>query len=168
MSSQSFLYYTCDIGVFMGRCFGINNRLSLSMYCSPAIYAQQTFLSLKPFIVLFWEFSLSVNANILVSASQKCRCQSYLLYLYLAYIWNSMVQYGFEVPYFLYQYFVMVCINSWIFNISFTILLIFTVQYPFNIEFESHFVKIHHAKLSKFLRIFSILSFRSFKSLIGT
>ena len=134
MSSHSFLYYTCDIGVFVGRCFGINNRLSLLMYCSPAIYAQQTFLSLKPFIVLFWEFSLSVNANILVSASQKCRCQSYLLYLYLAYIWNSMVQYGFEVPYFLYQYFVMVCINSWIFNISFTILLIFTDQYPFNKE----------------------------------
>ena len=83
-------------------------------------------------------------------------------------IWNSMVQYGFEVPYFLYQYFDMVCINSWIFNTSFTILLNFTVQYPFNMEFESHFVKIHHAKFSKFLRIFSILSFRSFKSLIGT
>ena len=75
---------------------------------------------------------------------------------------------GFEVPYFLYLYFDMVCINSWIFNIRFTILLIFTVQYPFNMEFESHFVKIHYAKLSKPLRIFSILSFQSFKSVIGT
>ena len=28
----------------------------------------------------------------------------------------------------------MVCINSWIFNISFTIILIFTDQYPFNKE----------------------------------
>ena len=60
--------------------------------CLLVIYAQQTFLSLKPFIVLFRKFSLSVYANILVNVSQKFRCQSYLLYLYLAGTCNLNIQ----------------------------------------------------------------------------
>ena len=140
--------------------YGINNRLSLLMYllacniCSADIFIFKTFYYLILGVLVirkcqhicqcFTKMSVSVISVIpLFGRYLQFEHPRYQYYQFEEFsiispslIWNSMVQYGFEVPYFLYQYFVMVCINSWIFNISFTILLIFTDQYPFNKEFR--------------------------------